>query len=399
MTAPASDQTGAALGGLRVVEYGEMVSAPYASKLMADLGAEVVKVEPPAGDPSRRRGPYPPGREGDPEASGLFLYLNANKRGVVLDLEESGQRDAFLELLADADVFIQNVPIREAERLRIEYDALAQELPQLVYTWITPFGLSGPRARWEADNLGIVSAGGWASITPGNATDDSLPPLAVSGSQGEFTAGVHAAIATMGAIFGRRVTGQGQLVEVSAQECIAAALELALVNYTYTGGVASRLGVSATGMMSILECKDGFIYVLTPQEHQWQKFVEMMGNPEWAKSELFQDRASRGMYADALKPLIEEWTRERTVNEVFDLAAQNRLPFAPVSNVGNLTSSEHLRERGFFAELQQPGMDPVTIPGAPFVLSQTPWTLRLPAPRLGEHNDEVLARRKEVPAR
>ena len=143
-------------------------------------------------------------------------------------------------------------------------------------------------------------------MTPGNATDPALPPLAAFGQQADFQAALHGAVATMGALFARRRTGRGQLVEVSAQECIAAALELALVTYTYSGAVASRLGVSSAGIMQgIMQCKDGLIYVLTPQEHQWDAFVELMGNPDWAELEIFKDRLSRGQNADALRPLVE----------------------------------------------------------------------------------------------
>ena len=380
-----------ALAGIRVIEYGGMVSAAYTAKLMADLGADVIKVESPDGDPSRRRGPFPPGLEDHPEASGLFLYLNSNKRGVTLDLRESSQHERFRALLTEADVFVHNVAPRQAAELEIDYAKLAPELPQLIYTSITPFGLSGPRSHWQADSLTVVAAGGWASVTPGNATDPALPPLAAFGQQADFQAALHGAVATMGALFARRRTGRGQLVEVSAQECIAAALELALVTYTYSGAVASRLGVSSAGIMQgIMQCKDGLIYVLTPQEHQWDAFVELMGNPDWAELEIFKDRLSRGQNADALRPLVEEWLREHTVEDVFQLSREARLPFAPVSQIGDLLKSPHLKARGFFATVRHPVAGEVVMPGRPYNLPATPWALRRPAPTLGEHNEELL---------
>jgi crotonobetainyl-CoA:carnitine CoA-transferase CaiB-like acyl-CoA transferase len=379
------------LDGIRVVECGGMVSAAYATKLMADLGAEVIKVEPPAGDPSRQRGPFPSGHEGNPEASGLFLYLNANKKGVTLDLDGAGGRETLFDLLGDADVFVHNLDIARATGARIDYPSIKDRSPALVYTWITPFGLTGPHSGWQADNLTIVAAGGWASVSPGNSPYADEPPLQPFGHQADFQAGVHAAVATMGALFARRRTGRGQLVEVSAQECIAAALELALVTYTYTGRIASRLGIRTSAPMEIMECKDGLIFVMTTDPHQWEAFVHLMGDPEWATWEVFDDRFKRGEHHDVLRPLIEEWLMQYTVQEVFDLAATARLPFAPVSSIGDIVASPHLRARGFFVTVRHPVAGDTTMPGAPYILPETPWTLRSPAPLLGQHNDEVLS--------
>jgi crotonobetainyl-CoA:carnitine CoA-transferase CaiB-like acyl-CoA transferase len=387
-----------ALAGLRVVEYGGMVLAAYAARLMADLGAEVIKVEPPDGDPSRCRGPFPKGRDADPEASGLFLYLNANKKGVTLDLRNPRGQRSMRELLDTADVFIHNTPLADAHVLGVDYESIAGVNPKLVCTWVTPFGLSGPHAGWAAENITIVSAGGWASVTPGNSPLAEEPPLLAFGRQGEFQAATHAAVATMGALFARKRTGEGQLVEVSAQECIAAALELALVTYTYTGKIASRLGIRTSAPMEIMECKDGLIFVMTADPHQWDAFVHMMGDPEWASWEIFDDRFKRGANRDALRPLIEDWIMQHTVQEVFDMAGDARLPFAPVSNIADLVASPHLRARGFFVKMRHPAAGEFEMPGAPYILPDTPWELRTPAPLLGQHNDEVLGALKGVPA-
>jgi crotonobetainyl-CoA:carnitine CoA-transferase CaiB-like acyl-CoA transferase len=389
--------SGPALKGIRVVECGGMVAASYAAKLMADLGADVIKVEPPQGDTARRRGPFPPGMEGDPEASGLFIYLNSNKRGVTLELERPGDRDTLLAMLGDADLFIHNLGVDEATRLGVDYEAVHALHPALVTTWVTPFGLTGPHARWQADNLTIVSAGGWASVTPGNSPYSDEPPLVAFGSQADFQAAAHASVASMGALFARRRFGVGQLVEISAQECIAAALELALVTYTYTGRIASRLGIRTSAPMEIMECKDGLIFVMTADPHQWTAFVHMMGDPEWSTWEIFDDRFKRGENRDVLRPLIEDWLMQHTVEEVFDMAGDARLPFAPVSNIADLVNSPHLKARGFFVEARHPKAGRVLMPGAPYVIPSTPWELRTPAPLLGQHNDEILPKyRKEV---
>ena len=389
--------SGSALSGISVVECGEMVSAAYATKLMADLGADVVKVEPPEGDAARRRGPYPPGREGDPHASGLFIYLNANKRGITLDLSAEADREALLELLGGADVFIHNFSPDQAQALRIDYDAIRERCPQLICTSVTPFGLSGPYARWQADELNVIAAGGWVSLSPGDSRDPALPPLKAFGRQGDFQAATTAAIATMGALLGRAQRGGGQLVEVSGQEVMVTELEVTFANWVYAKKVVNRLAGSQGGLMGIMPCKDGQIHAMAAQPRQWDAFLEMMGNPDWGRDDRFKDLAGRREHGDALALLIEDWLRQRTVEEVFELAGESRLPFAPVSTVETLLASPHLKAREHWATLDQPGAGTVTMPGAPFRMSEAPWRLRRPAPRLGEHTDEVLGAKRRIP--
>ncbi len=140
-----------------------------------------------------------------------------------------------------------------------------------------------------------------------------------------------------------------------------------------------------------MECKDGWVFICCVEEHQWQKFVEIMGNPEWASMEIFENRLARGANFDALQIFLQEWCAERSVQELYELAQARRVPFAPASTMGDLLASPHLKARGFFATIAQPGAGAVTMPGAPFLSSTTPWAIRRPAPRLGQHNDEVLA--------
>ena len=386
-----------ALTGLKVIEAGGMVSAAYAAKLLADLGADVVKVELPAGDPARRRGPYPRGREHDPEASGLFIYLNANKRGVTLDLRQRADHDRFLRLLDGADILIHNFTRDEADDLHVAYEALHERCPRLVYTWITPFGLDGPHARWAADELTIVAAGGWTNLSPGTEPDPHLPPLKAFGRQGDFQAGVAAAIATMGALYAREQSGGGQRVVVSAQEVIASALELSLVYYTYHGTISNRFTRPVGGAMGLMRCRDGYIYAIAVEDHHWQALMQMMGQPEWAQWGVAQDRVARLENADVLGPLIRDWMLRQSAEDIIERAVAARLPFAPVSTARDLLHSPHLKARGYFETIHQPGVGAITVPGSPYRLPDTPWKLRRPAPRLGEHTEEVLGAIAEPP--
>lgn len=378
-----------ALDGIRVLEVGELVGAAYASKLLADLGADVVKVESPDGDPARRRGPFAGGVP-HPERSGLFLYLNANKRGIVLDLRDSRGRDAFDRLVAGADLLVHDVHPTEMASRGLDWDRLHGLNPRLVMTSIAPFGVTGPRAHWRATDLVSWCAGGLATLNGDPARPD-LPPLKAFGSQAGFQAGLNAAIPSLAALLARLATGRGEHVEVSVQESVAAILELTFEYWPYCGLVASRLGAKPIQPLCFMECRDGWIFVCCVEEHQWRAFVELMGNPEWADLELFENRLARGRNFDALQALLQDWCREQSVHELYEAAQRRRVPFAPVSTMGDLLDSPHLRARGFFATIAHPTVGAVTMPGAPYRLPATPWALRRPAPCLGQHTAEVLA--------
>jgi crotonobetainyl-CoA:carnitine CoA-transferase CaiB-like acyl-CoA transferase len=377
-----------ALAGLRVVECGEMVAAAYATKLLADLGADVVKIEPPAGDRARRLGPFPHGNP-DPERSGLHLYLNTNKRSLVADLHTARGRRLLEHVVARADLLVHNLPPVEMEACGLLHDHLAAHNSRLVAVSITPFGLSGPRRDWDATSLTLWGAGGIAALN-GSPDAEDLPPLAPFGQQAEYQGGLNAAVAALGALMARLRTGRGQHITVSIQESLAAILELTFEYWPYAGLVASRLGRKPIQPLDFLECKDGWIFICCVEEHQWQEFIRMIGNPDWASIELFADRLSRGANWDALKIFLDEWAREQSVADLYEAAQRRRIPFAPVSTMGDLLASDHLKARGFFAVLEPPGMAPITVPGAPYRLSATPWAIRRPAPRLGEHTAEVL---------
>lgn len=384
-----------ALSGVRVVEYGEMVSAPYATKLMADLGADVVKIEPPGGDPARDRGPFPGGRI-DRDASGLFLYLNSNKRGVTLDLTSATGRELFARLVEDADVLVHNAPVDQMPALGLDYDRLASRNPRLVMTSVTPFGLGGPHSEYATTDLILWNAGGIAYLNGGGPGTEAMPPLKAFGQQAGFQGGVNAAVATTGALLAAQRDGHGQHVVVSIQEVLAAILELTFEYWPYMGLVASRLGVKPIQPLDFMECRDGWIFLCCIEEHQWRSFVELMGNPEWASMELFENRLTRAANWDALKLMLQEWVQEQRVEDLYRAAQARRVPFAPVSTMGDLLRSAHLKSRGFFATFTQPGVGPVTVPGAPYHFSQTPWQLTMPAPRLGEHTVDVLRDRLQL---
>ena len=379
-----------ALDGLRVLEVGDLVGAAYATKLLADLGADVVKIERPGtGDLARQRGPFP-GNTPHPEKSGLFLYLNANKRGITLDLATPRGQDTLGRLAAKADLLVHNVHPTDMAAHGLDYDRLAATNPGLVMTSIAPFGLTGPHAGYRGSELVLWNAGGIGTLN-GTTGRPDLPPLKAYGDQASYQGALNGAIGSLGALFARLTTGRGEHVEVSIQESCAAILELTFEYWPYCGLVASRLGAKPIQPLCFLECRDGWVFVCCVEEHQWRRFVELMGSPEWAEMELFENRLSRGANFDALEVFLREWCREQSVQELYEKAQTRRIPFAPASTMGDLVDSPHLKARGFFAQITHPVAGSVTMPGAPYRMSATPWQLRHPAPCLGQHTTEVLA--------
>jgi crotonobetainyl-CoA:carnitine CoA-transferase CaiB-like acyl-CoA transferase len=374
---------------MKIVECGGGVSAAFGAKLLADLGAEVIKIESPSCDLTRQRGPFPHD-EADPEKSGLFVYLNANTRGVVADLGRADGRELLRGLLRDADVLIHNVSPAERATYGLDTAPLCQAYPRLIVTTVSTFGDHGPYANYRAYELNAAHASGWAFLSPGASPHPDLPPLKCFGHQLDFQAGAHAAMVSLAAYLHRLKTGRGQAVDVSEQECVAAMLEQNFVYYTYAGREASRLGQRLIGPWFIADCADGKIFVFTVEEDQWKRLVELMGNPEWAKDDLFKDRFARGQNNDALKALMSEWLSQWKVQDLYKEAQKRRIPCATINTMEQLYHSEHLRERNFFVDLEQPGIETVAVPGMPSKYGKIEWALRRPAPRLGEHTKEVL---------
>jgi crotonobetainyl-CoA:carnitine CoA-transferase CaiB-like acyl-CoA transferase len=378
-----------ALGGINVVEIGRTGAAAYGAKMLADLGADVIKIEPPDhGDPARALGPFPGGTP-NADASGTYLYLNTNKRGVTLDVSKPAASPVLDKLIARADVLIHDFPPAEAESLGLTYERVRGVNADIVMTSIFPFGEDGPQRDYKAYELTLLSAGGWTWINgwPGHP---EMPPLKPYGFQAAYQGGSNAALATMGALFARLRGGGGQHIELSIQACIASILELTLPMWTYMETPVVRWGNRPMQPIDMFQCKDGeWIFALCIEEHQWQGLVEVMETPEWTTWEVAANRFVRASNWDALRPFMEEWVAQWNADDLYRTVQEKRVPFAPVSTMGSLLDSEHLKARGFFVEVTHPFAGTLKHPGAPSKMTKTPWEIRSPAPLLGQHNDEV----------
>ena len=387
------------LSGLRVIELGSGVSAAWATKWMADLGADVIKVEAPGGDRLRERGPFP-ASEAQPnlDHAGFFHYLNANKRSVVLDLDDPADHEELLALIGTAEGVVHNLPVHRLEETRLDWEHLHSLFPRLVVCALTPFGLTGPHRNWRGEELTVANAGGWTYLSPGTSTETDRPPLKASGHQADLQTGATGAIATLAALYGARQTGQGEHIDVSGQAVVGCMLEASLPRYTYSREVADRFGRKGLNPWGLYACQDGLIFLMVAEEDQWERLVDLMGRPDWAELEIFAKMNDRFLNADALDIFIDEWVAGWTVDELFHEAQKRRICMAPVLQTSDLVDNEHLKARGFLAQQNVAGQT-LTVPGPPYRLSGGGWALRRDAPRLGEHQDEIKTEARQLPAK
>ena len=378
------------LNGLRVLELGEFISAPYCGKLLADMGAEVVKIERVGvGDWARDYGPYPndlPHRE----RSGLFLYLNADKRGLTLNLETPTGREMLAGLVSRFDVLVHNLHPTEMDRVHLEYDVLSAHNAGLVMASITPFGLSGPYRNWKAYDINLAAGGG---ICEGLGSPDR-EPLTFGTPEVGYFAGTAAASAIVMALLAREDGGVGQHIDIAEIESMAGLYNgpealMAVDQWRVT----RRTGHHALDFPypnCILRCKDGFIFVGSPEGRQWRRLLELMGTPEWSQEPRLRNRTvMNNEYADEVDGYVEEWLMQHTKAELLEMALEHRIPLAPVRGFDEVRNDPSLAT--LFAEIDRPDTGAVAFPGAPYALAGAQTTLPRPAPTLGQHNSEVYA--------
>lgn len=374
------------LRGLRVVELGEWVAVPLAGKMLADLGADVVKVERAGiGDATRRWGPFPPDRTGDLDSSGLFAHLNGAKRSVTVTGTPAAA-DVLTALDGPApDVVLVDERFLGGDRAA-DVARIRAVAPGAVVVSVTPFGIGGPYGHYRGYDLTSAASGGISAGVgePGRA------PLPLPYSQSDAQAGVCAAIAALMGVFGTRRHGHGQHVDISTQEVLAALhCGYFLPRYLFGGGVvglrSGRVGGAQPYPNTVLRCKDGLVSIVAPKIAQWRRALAVMGDPEWAELPRYRDRrAMQWQYKAEVDALVEPWFLERTKAELLEKFLEHRIPFAPVMTGQDIASAEHLRGRDGIRARPLPGGTEVLLPTVPYRFSRSRWRSER-APRLGEH--------------
>jgi len=380
--------SGGMLDCLSVLEFGRMVAAPYCGKLLADLGADVVKLEAPGtGDPARRRSPFP-GDHPHPERSGLFLYLNTSKRSITLSLQTEGGRAIFRRLLAEADVLVEDCAPGELARLGLDPGDLAKQFPRLVHTSITPFGESGPYRDFRTHHLNVYHSSPHTTFSYAPEGEAKRAPAKAGRYLAEYDAGLTAALGTLAAALGSAATGRGQRVQVSKQEALMCIERVDIgrqINPPKPPPWRGSLG-------GLLRAKDGYVMVTPVQDHQWLGLVRAMGSPEWTQSDACRDEMARQEHREELQPRIQAWAETLTRDEIYHGLQQEGTPAGPVRTVAEVQEWEQARERGYFVEIEHPEAGTHSYPSVPYLFSGKGFGGSR-APLLGEHNEQVYGER------
>ncbi|HYB89858.1 MAG TPA: CoA transferase [Candidatus Binataceae bacterium] len=385
-----------ALSDVKVVDLTHYIAGPYATKLLADLGAEVIKVEPPWGEGGRRIGPFRPGaRDGDarPERGGLFAFLNTNKLGVTMNLGHAEGREMLLALLAQADLLVENFAPGTLAGWGLAPADLLAKFPRLSIVSISNFGQDGPDRDGILNDLTLFARGGWTFAVG----EPDREPLTPPGSLGQYMGGLYGAIGAMQALMARDLAlGRGQHVDISLLEALAATLIYDPVSFQYSGIVRRRVGKRyAIGPFVIvtLKCQDGYAGIHCVTDRQFEALCEMMGRSELVRDPRFHTARLRMINSDALLEIIEPFFLEHDRQWLYREGQGRGIPMTPVPNVAEVLEWEQTKARNYFETIDDPVLGRFRIPGSPLRLTSHRPVPSRPAPLLGEHNREVLGAR------
>ena len=377
-----------ALADLRVLDFTHYIAGPYATKLLADYGADVLKVErPEVGDGARRIGPFP-GDIPHSEKSGTFLHLNTNKRSLTLNLKSSEAQKIVRRLVMDVDVVVESFRPGQMAAFGLDYETLRSINPQVVMTSISNFGQTGPYRNFRASDLIIYGMGGEMYST---GLDDR-EPLKLGEDVILYQAGAIAATATMGAVFAE----SSQHVDVSLMETQVGSIDRRmsmLLAYQYNGEISKRSASATAGGYpnGVFICLDGYVQIAGGRNY-FERVVSMMGAPD----ELLEERwyEPEAQYdpelEDEFNAYFIPWCLERTKLEIWRVAQEAGVLSAPINTASDLASDEAFQARGAFAEIDHPAAGNLLYPGRPFIMGESPWRVRRPAPLLGQHTDQAL---------
>ncbi|HBK06671.1 MAG TPA: CoA transferase [Acetobacteraceae bacterium] len=372
------------LAGITVLDFGQIFQGPYATMLMAKAGADVIKIEPPGGEPLRRRVIAMGGDTTLPMA-----MLNANKRAVTLNLKSEAGKNLLKQMVARADVLLENFSPGTLDGLGVGYDVLKEINPRLVYATGTGFGISGPDRDNLAMDFTIQAASGIMSVTG----DPAGPPMKAGPTLVDFMGGIHLYAAVMTALLQRTATGQGQLVEVAMQEAVYPTLASSYDYHVRTGNVPPRAGNRQAGLSSApynaFQTKDGWVAVHVVTEGHWQNLLRAMGRADLLDDPRFNTNEARTENMDATEALVTAWTLGLGKMEVVAAAKRFKIPVAPVRNAVEVMNDPHMHARGMLERIDHPSLGEIIVPNSPLRLHGSDRVAPVPSPKLGQHNAEV----------
>jgi CoA:oxalate CoA-transferase len=369
------------LAGITVLDFGQVYQGPYATLLMATAGADVIKIEPPNGEPLRRRAP--PGKS----TTFPIAMLNSNKRAITLNLKDERGRRLLFRMAEKADVLLENFAPGVMDRLGVGFSVLHEINPRLVYASGTGYGLSGPDRDNLAMDLTIQAFSGIISVT-GEA---GRPPLKAGPAVVDFLSGIHLYAATMTALYERSVTGVGRLVEVAMEEAAYSTMTSQFEAYHRSGKAPPRTGNASHGRVpiNVYAAKDGYIAMNLAVEEHWHNLLAAMGRKDLRDDPRFLSPAARVENRELVDATIEAWSKTLPKMEIFAIAKERRIPLAPVREVDEVMHDRHMHERGFLDDIEHDEIGPITVPTSPLRFHDADRRKTTPSPKLGQHNGEI----------
>lgn len=380
-----------ALNGLKVIDLTQMLAGPFCSMLLADQGAEVIKVEPLDGDMTRFSGPFH-GDDKDQHFGGYFQSINRNKKSIAIDLKSAEGKQILRRLVRDADIVMENFRLGTMDRLGLSYEALAEINPRLVYGAIRGFGDSrtgeSPYADWPAFDVVAQAMGGIMGITG----PDAGHPLKVGPGVGDTVPAMLLAFALVSAVREAEHSGQGQFVDVGMYDGILALCERIFHQHAYTGQVATPEGNAHPLLcpFGMFPAKDGWVSIACPRDNFWEILANIMGHPEWAHDPRYETNVERTKRNGEVIAMISAWSERYTKAELSGLLG-GKIPFGPVQTVCDILDDPHVEARHLLAEVEHPGLaQKMRIANTPIRMTRTQGGVHRRAPMLGEDTDAIL---------
>lgn len=371
------------LSGIKVVDMTRVLAGPFCTMTLADLGADVIKIERPgSGDDSRAFGPHQHGE------SAYFMSINRGKKSLTLDLKAEKGREILLKLVSQADVLVENFKPGVMKKLGLDYDTLSKHNPRLIYCASSGFGQSGPYSSRPAYDLIIQGMGGLMSITG----PDASMPTKVGSSIADIFAGVFSAIGILSALHVRNKTGRGQMVDVAMLDCMVSILENAVARYTVSGIDPEPIGNRHPSIAPFASIKtsDGFINVACGNDNLWKKLCEIIKRPDLAADSRYETNHSRCENMPDLLPALNEAMHSQSSAHWLEKLEAGHVPAGPINSISQVLADPQVLARNMLVELTHPVAGKIKIPGSPIKLSETPAEVKVPAPLLGQHNNEIL---------
>lgn len=371
------------LEGIRVLDLSRVLAGPYCTMMLADYGADIIKIEQTeVGDDSRAFGPFV-GKE-----SAYFMSLNRNKRSITMDLKRKEECELFKELVKHADVVVENFRPGTMEKFGLGYDDLRQIKPDIIYAACSGFGHTGPYRDKPAYDIIVQAMGGIMSITGPENGD----PTRVGASVGDVMAGMFTAYGVMMALFHRGRTGEGQKVDVGMLDCQVAVLENAIARYATSGIAPSPLGNRHPSItpFSSFTAKDGYIIVGAGNDRLWERLCDILGRSDLVRDKRFDTNSNRTTNVKELMVILNEIFKDKTIVEWLSVLENAGLPCAPINTIDRIVNDPHIKAREMIVEVEHPVAGKLKMPGVPVKMSLTPGSVDFPAPLLGQHTNEVI---------